>query len=74
MKSATEANRLSGLHVLADDDPRWKWSPGEQARFALAGGAAVIQLRAKHATDREALALAEEIGALARETGALFIV
>ena len=54
---ATEA-RLRGLHVLADDAPHWKHDPVEQARAACRGGASVVQLRAKRATDRETLAWA----------------
>jgi thiamine-phosphate diphosphorylase len=62
------------VHVLADDAPRWKWSPVEQARAACAGGAAVVQLRAKQSTDRVALALAQEIRELTRARGVVFIV
>jgi thiamine-phosphate pyrophosphorylase len=60
--------------MLADDDRRWQLNPIEQARAAGAGGASAIQLRAKHATDREALAWSAEIRALARACGALFFV
>lgn len=66
--------RLAGLHVLADDDPRWPWGPIAQARAACAGGAAVVQLRAKHAADRTALVFARAIRAVTREAGALFFV
>lgn len=66
--------RLCGLHVLADDDARWKPGPVEQARAACAGGAAVVQLRAKAATDRVALEWAKEIRAITRASGALFFV
>jgi thiamine-phosphate pyrophosphorylase len=66
--------RLAGLHVLADDDPRWKHDPVEQARAACAGGAAVVQLRAKGAIDREALAWCRAIRPITRNAGALFIV
>ncbi len=66
--------RLRGLHVLADDAPHWKRDPVEQARAACQGEAAVVQLRAKHATDRETLAWAAEIRRLTRGCGALFIV
>ncbi len=68
------AGRLSGLHVLADASPRWKFSPVEQARAACAGGAAAVQLRAKAAPDRELLGWAAEIRALTERTGALFLV
>jgi len=44
---------FGGLHVLADDDPRWARDPVAQARAARDGGAHVVQLRCKHATDRE---------------------
>jgi thiamine-phosphate pyrophosphorylase len=60
--------------VLADDDPRWGRDPVAQARAACAGGAAVVQLRAKHATDREALAWARALRGLTRRAGALLLV
>jgi thiamine-phosphate pyrophosphorylase len=68
------AERLAGLHVLADDDPRWKHGPLEQAEAACAGGAAVVQLRAKHATDAETLRLAAAIRSLTRRAGVLFVL
>jgi thiamine-phosphate pyrophosphorylase len=64
----------NGLFVLADDDPRWKTRPVELARAACAGGARVVQLRAKYATDREALHWASEIRALTRDAGVSFFV
>lgn len=67
-------DRFRGLHVLVDDDPRWGRDPVEQARAACAGGAAVIQLRAKHATDREALEWARTIRALTRAAGNAFVL
>jgi len=68
------AERFAGLHVLADDDPRWKHDPVAQARAACAGGAAVVQLRAKSATDRQALEWAHAIRTLTRDAGAAFVV
>jgi thiamine-phosphate pyrophosphorylase len=68
------AVRWGGLHVLADDDPRWPSDPVEQAQAACAGGAAVVQLRAKRAPDRIALAWGEAIRAATRRAGALFCV
>jgi thiamine-phosphate pyrophosphorylase len=65
---------FAGLHVLADDDPRWRWSPVEQAQAACDGGAAVVQLRAKFAPDREALAWGEAIREATRRVGARFVV
>ena len=72
--SPDRSGRLHGLFMLADDDRRWQRNPVEQARAAGAGGATAIQLRAKHVTDREALAWSAEIRALARACGALFFV
>jgi thiamine-phosphate pyrophosphorylase len=69
-----ETDLLEGVHVLADDDPRWPRDPVEQARAACAGGASVIQLRAKHATDRRVLAWAEAIRALTTAAGCLFFL
>jgi thiamine-phosphate pyrophosphorylase len=66
--------RLAGLHVLADDDSRWRHDPVAQARAACAGGAAVVQLRAKRVIDREVLAWCRAIRGITRESGALFIV
>jgi thiamine-phosphate pyrophosphorylase len=63
-----------GLHVLVDDDPRWGASPVEQARRACAGGAPVIQLRAKATSDRLCLEWARAIRALTRDAGARFVV
>jgi len=67
-------SRVGGLHVLADDDPRWRLDPPAQAAAACAGGAAVVQLRAKRTGDREALRWAREIRACTRDAGVLFIV
>jgi thiamine-phosphate pyrophosphorylase len=63
-----------GLHVLVDDAPRWSRDPVEQAGEALSGGARIIQLRAKHAGDRETLAWAESIRVMTREVDARFVV
>jgi thiamine-phosphate pyrophosphorylase len=66
--------RLAGLFVLADDDPRWRWDPLAQAEAACAAGASVVQLRAKHTGDREALDAAREIRRATRDAGVLFYV
>jgi thiamine-phosphate pyrophosphorylase len=60
--------------VLADDDPRWKHGPVEQAAAACRGGADVVQLRGKLASDREALAWANTLRKLTRESGVIFVV
>ncbi|HEY8121438.1 MAG TPA: thiamine phosphate synthase [Myxococcota bacterium] len=65
---------FSGLHVLADDDARWKHDPVVQARAACAGGARVVQLRAKHSVDSRALDWAREIRALTRAAGVAFVM
>ncbi len=63
-----------GLHVLADDDPRWGRDPVALARDACAAGAPVIQLRTKHATDSQTLEWAREIRKITRDAGARFVV
>lgn len=63
-----------GLHVLVDDDPRWGRDPVEQARAACRARVPVVQLRAKRAGDRTALAWAREIRALTRAVGSRFVV
>jgi len=65
---------LRGLMVLADDAPRWQIDPVEQARFACEGGTSIVQLRAKHATDSQAIAWAEAIRAITREFDVGFFV
>ena len=71
---AGAASPLEGVHVLADDDPRWPRDPVAIAEAACAGGAAVVQLRAKHATDARTLAWAEAIRGITRAAGVLFFV
>ena len=63
-----------GLHVLVDDDPHWPLDPVEQAKHACVGGASVVQLRVKHATDREALVWGRAIRELTREAGVRFVL
>lgn len=70
----TALAQLRGVYPLADDDPRWKHGPAELVEAALAGGAAVIQLRLKHTDDGEALALARWAVERARRAGALLVV
>ena len=63
----------AGLHVLADDDPRWPIDPIAQARAACEGGASVVQLRAKRTGDAEALRWASEIRSMTRSHGVGFV-
>ncbi len=65
---------LRGLMVLADDAPNWKIDPIDQARAACEGGASVVQLRAKRATDAAALEWAEAIREITRKFGVGFFV
>jgi thiamine-phosphate pyrophosphorylase len=66
--------RIAGLYAIADDDPARGHSPLAVVDAALAGGVSVIQLRLKHATDREALALARAAVRRTSAAGALLIV
>ena len=68
------SHEFSGLHVLADDDPRWRLDPVEQALAACRGGAAVVQLRVKHAPDRAALRWGEAIREATRHAGVRFVM
>ncbi len=63
-----------GLHVLADDGPGWPRGPVAQARAACEGGAAAVQLRIKHASDREAIAWGDEIRRISRDHGVAFVI
>lgn len=59
--------------MLVDDDPRWPRDPVAQAQAACAGGAPVVQLRVKHATDAEAVAWGRAIRATTKATGSTFV-
>lgn len=65
---------IAGLYVLLDDDPRWRRDPVAQAQVALEGGASVLQLRAKHSTDRAVIEWGAAIGELARARRVPFLV
>jgi len=65
---------LRGLMVLAGDAPIWKIDPIDQARVACEGGASIVQLRAKRATDSVALEWAEAIREITRKFGVGFFV
>jgi thiamine-phosphate pyrophosphorylase len=65
---------LRGLMALADDAPNWKIDPIEQARAACEGGASVVQLRAKRATDAAVLEWAEAIREITRKFDVGFFV
>ncbi len=65
---------FAGVHVLADDDPRWERDPVAQAERACRAGIDVVQLRTKHATDATTLEWAHAIRELTRASGTRFIV
>ena len=68
--------RLPPLYAIIDADitQRYGWSPPAMAEALLAGGARVIQLRAKRAHSRECLAWADAIVRAARACGARVIL
>lgn len=68
-----EPLRLPALYAIVDPLDTGR-TPEELAAAYLAGGARLLQLRAKNATSRELLRAAERIAALARQAGALFLV
>jgi len=66
--------RVRGVYVLADDDPRWRNDVRAQVAGAIAGGATALQLRLKHSADAAALALAREAVKGTRAVGALLFM
>jgi thiamine-phosphate pyrophosphorylase len=66
--------RITGLYAIADDDPARKHAPLAVVDAALDAGVSVIQLRLKHARDREALALVRAAVRRTSAAGALLIV
>jgi thiamine-phosphate pyrophosphorylase len=69
----TEPLRLPALYAIVDPLDTGR-PPEDLAAAYLAGGARLLQLRAKDASSRELLRAAERIVALARAAGALFLV
>lgn len=67
-------NIIQGLYVITDEEIFPGRSHVEIARAALDGGAKIIQLRDKSASDRHFYEAAVEIRRLTREAGALFFV
>jgi thiamine-phosphate pyrophosphorylase len=63
-----------GLYVLIDPEHTRGRAPEAIARAALAGGCAVLQLRAKRLPDAARLALAERLCALAHAAGVPFVM
>jgi thiamine-phosphate pyrophosphorylase len=65
---------IKGIYVITDPDLYPGRGHLEITRAALAGGASIIQLRDKTASDEELLPVAVEMQRLCSEAGALFIV
>lgn len=59
------------LHVLTDRQLQGRWSHLDLARAAVAGGADLVQLRDKRATDEELFAEAQALVQLVRAAGAV---
>jgi thiamine-phosphate pyrophosphorylase len=64
----------SGLYALADDGVLPDTPVLEKARWAIEGGATVVQIRLKRATTREAVAVCREVVELCRARGVVSIV
>ncbi len=71
---AAHARIPQGLYVITDDTLSPGRSHTDVARAAIAGGAALIQLRDKRAPNADLLPAAREIRRLTREAGVLFLV
>jgi len=65
---------IGRLHVITDTSIQRRFGHVELARMALAGGATVIQLRDKHMTDSELIAVAGEILFGCRAAGVPLVV
>ena len=62
------------LYLVLDPDLCQQHSMLETARAAVAGGATVVQVRHKHASTAERIALARDIKAALRDTAALIVM
>ena len=67
-------NRLSGLYVITDEELSPGRTHAEIAAAAVEGGARIIQIRDKKASDRDFYNAALQIRKLTAEAGVLFIV
>lgn len=66
--------RLRGLYVITDTTLREGRTHADIARAALEGGARIIQMRDKNASDRDFYAQALILRQITAEAGALFVV
>ena len=65
---------ISGIYVITDEQLVPGRTHAQIAKAALEGGATVIQLRDKHASDEYVIEAGREIRRLTSKVGALFIV
>jgi thiamine-phosphate pyrophosphorylase len=66
--------RVAGIYAIADDDAARRQHPRAVVAAAIAAGIRVIQLRLKHTSDRDAIALARELLPQIHAADALLIV
>ncbi|MCE5197834.1 MAG: thiamine phosphate synthase [Armatimonadota bacterium] len=66
--------RLSGLYVITDAQLRPDRTHEQIARAAIEGGAGLVQIRDKHASDRDFYEAALQIREVTEEAGVLFFV
>lgn len=71
---AEKLARVKGLYVVADPSLRPDRGPEGFVRAALAGGAAVVQLRGKRLRTADLLRLAKRLNRIVQAHGGLFIV
>ncbi len=72
--SKASANRINGVYVITDSKLHAGREHVEITEAAISGGATVVQLREKEASDGEMLQIASEIRRLTIEAGILFVV
>ncbi|HAH86529.1 MAG TPA: thiamine phosphate synthase, partial [Armatimonadetes bacterium] len=65
---------IKGIYVITDPYLASGRGHIDITQAALCGGAAIIQLRDKTASDKDLLPVAREMQRLCKESGALFIV
>jgi thiamine-phosphate pyrophosphorylase len=66
--------KIGRFHVLTDTVLQTRFSHGDLAKLAIAGGADTIQFRQKGGTTREMIRVAAEMQSLCRRAGVAFIV
>ncbi|MHB1001734.1 MAG: thiamine phosphate synthase [Armatimonadota bacterium] len=74
MESSKYKNLIKGVYVITDETLVPGRTHVQIAKAAIAGGAPIIQLRDKDASDEYMIEAGKEIQRMATEAGALFIV